>query len=266
MYPFARVVMTQTDRLLETFKNADGSYNMKKVAGMTALGLLVGATYYSLLRQANPDIKKQENNTLSQNFVIPVGDTMVRVPMAYGLTRLFLVPGMMAARAAFGDSSSEDATNEIRNALIEGFLPLKPPEAQHNEKFHDEVMDLVASITPGAMRPFLEIERNKNVFGSQITPMDDRVKGPHYQGGFNSTPDTWKWLAKMLHDTSGGAVDVYPESLEYLTGAYGTGLGNAFMRAASIETKGTGSCLTRRNCRLFQRSLRAMRSFMSVGR
>ncbi len=230
VFPFARVVMTQTDRLLTTFKKPDGSYDTKKIAIMTAVGLMAGATYYSLLRQANDDVKKQENSTLAQNFVVPVGDNLVRIPMAYGLTRLFLVPGMMMARAAFGDSSDEDATNEIRNALIEGFLPFKPPEAQHNEK--------VTGMTPGAMRPFLEIERNKNIFGSQITPMDDRTKGPHYEGGYNSTPETWKWMAKNLHDWTAGAVDVYPESLEYLTGAYGTGPGNAIMRAASIHTKG----------------------------
>lgn len=242
VYPFARVALTQVDRMAQSFKNADGSFNKPKAAIMTAFGMAMGAIYYSMLRQTDPNIKKQENSTLAQSFIIPNGtDNPIKIPMAYGLTRLMLVPGMMAARLAYGDSNGVEAGNTLRNTLAESFAGLKLPEGGNDASFHNEFMDFLEGLTPGAGRPILDIERNKNNFGSPIAP-DDQITAAahklHSEAGFRSTPEAWKWLAEELHEITGGAIDVYPESLEYLTSAYGTGPASGLLRAAAMSDPG----------------------------
>jgi hypothetical protein len=144
---------------------------------------------------------------------------------------------MMLARAGFGDTSKEDAANQVRNALQEGFTPFRPREAKHNERFSDEVFDLLQSMTPGALQPLTDLARNENSFASPISPSDEFTKGAHSDAGFRSTPDAWKWMAKEMHTLTGGAVDAYPESLRYLVSAYGTGPGNALIRATAVADK-----------------------------
>jgi hypothetical protein len=122
--------------------------------------------------------------------------------------------------------------------MAEGFAGLKLPEASHNENFHNEFMDFVTAFTPGVVRPVVELERNKNNFGGTIAPSEEFTKGYHSASGFRSTPQEWKWLAEQLRTWSGGAIDVYPESLEYLTAAYGTGPASGVLRAIAAEQKG----------------------------
>ncbi|MGH7744643.1 MAG: LPD38 domain-containing protein, partial [Candidatus Dormibacteria bacterium] len=209
LFPFSRVAINQADRLTQSFKNTDGSLNYKKMAITAGFGLMAGALYYSLLRQANPDIKKQENATLATNFLITDGKTIYKIPMAYGITRLVLVPGMLLAKLYYndGNESKEDVANEIRNIVVEALTPLKLPEPKHNERLSDEAQDFFTAMMPSAIRPEVELAENRGYFGQKITREDKTVKGPHSQAGKATTPNQWKWLAENLRKVTDGAID-----------------------------------------------------------
>ena len=229
--PFARVALTQTDRIIKTFTNADGSINKGKMLAYAGIGAAVSMMYYAMLRNT-PGGKDQSNDTLSHNFVIPNGTNHpILIPMPYGITRLMLVPGMLMAKALWGDGTKSAAGSALRNTLMDTLTPFKPPEAAVGEGFSGQIYDMLEAFAPDYLKAPIDLGRNNGQFGQEIHKDDKYVTGSPSANGRASTPDFWKTAAKELKTMTGGAIDVFPESLEYMTSSLGTGPGTDFVRA-----------------------------------
>jgi len=236
--PFTRVAITNSDRLLSAIRNPDGSYNGKKAALMTTIGTAMGVLYYTLQREADPEkIKKQTNETIAENLLIPdpLGGEPFKIPTSYGFGPLLMAPGMMLARIAYGDTDKREGVSLLRDILMTNLTPFTPPNATYHQGAQEHLFDLMQGAAPWFIGPVFSSWRNKNTFGDAITPTFENKNKFKSDSGLASTPDQWKWAANTLRELTG--MDVYPESLRYISAEYGGAPMNEVIRMMSIKDK-----------------------------
>jgi hypothetical protein len=228
---FSRVALTHGDRIMASFRNADGSYDYAKMAKTSVALMGMGFAYYAFARNASTNMQKQQVDSFANSLPIPLPNGKVfQLPAPYGIWRLGITPGILAARAFYGDNSVEDSANMVRNMVLENLTPLKLPAAQHNEKIGDSVLDFVQAGVPTILSPAFDLARNNNAFGQQIiTKKQMDAKGPLSDRGKPGTSESLKMLAQ---DLSHIGIDMYPESLAYVMSAYGAGPMTNLLRVA----------------------------------
>src|ERR1035437_4158136 len=124
-----------------------------------------------IARNGNQDIRKQKVGTFANTLPIPLPNgTIYQMPVPYGIWRLGFTPGAIAARYFSGDGKDqgEDSINLVRNMFSENLSPVKPPIAQHSEKFGDMVLDFLQAAEPTAASAPLDLARNNNSFCQKI--------------------------------------------------------------------------------------------------
>ena len=238
-FAFWRAGIANADRLYEFVHKADGTFDRAKFGKIVGLGVAAAAAWNGVLKAYyGDDAKKLTQDTLSKNFVLPVeyNGEPIKLPMGLGLPRLMLGLGMLATRMVEGDASMKDTLEATKNTIFENLTPLKPSQSKENATAGERAMDLLMAAVPSPVRPVAELERNQSIFGRTITPTPDaRDNKFRSDSGFRSTPEQWKDLAKGIHNISG--VDVFPESLEYLSNSYGAGFMTELLRGFVLQNK-----------------------------
>jgi hypothetical protein len=79
------------------------------------------------------------------------------------------------------------------------------------------------SITPSIAKPFAEAGSNTNAFGQPIVKTRQQADKRRAESGGDLTPDFYKDSANMLYALTGGAVDVFPEQVQYMVNSYAVG-------------------------------------------
>ena len=234
-FAFSRVGMASADRIAQFMKNEDGSFNYKKAGGLVALGTAYGALSYQLLinQMGEDKAKKLTNDSLSRNFIIPNGtDKPIQLPMGLGLPRLMFGLGMMATRWAHGHTTTKEAAESYKNTVMENLSPLHPIQPEAGASASTQAGDLLTAMIPTVARPVAEVALNQSAFGTPITreQTNGRFKS---DSGKATTPQFWVDMAKGLHSI--GGPDMFPESLQYMTNAYGGGALGMFLRSMKAD-------------------------------
>lgn len=235
--PFMKIGITQSDRILQTVRNPDGSTNYKKVAKLMAFGSASAILYYAFARQDDPKIKEQSNDTVANYLLIPNpgGDGPIKIPMKYGISQLLFTPALMAARVAFGDTDKREAASVLRDSLTKTLSPFQLPQASYHQGVPAHLGDVFQSLMPWFIDPGISLLRNKNNFGGPITPTFENKNKFKSDSGLASTPDQWKWLSNQLREWTG--VDAYPESLRFISSEYGGSPVNELLRWMTLADK-----------------------------
>jgi hypothetical protein len=173
----------------------------------------------------------------SRNLIImdPGGSSnYVKLPLPWGYSTFFSV-GRIFSEAAHGRSLSS-AMGSLATAFVDAFNPIGGDNSIAN------------FIAPTILDPVVDLERNRDFANRPIMP-DQPQFGPPLpdnQRYWNSVRPQWKAVTDFLNTHTGGdkvvpgAVDVSPETLQYLFGT-GTGAAGAFYdRMASLGGKAWG--------------------------
>lgn len=214
--------------------------NPKAVGGM--LGSWAAAGYINAVLQrgqmgqnADGSDKWDSVPEWEKDHSIHLGD--YRIPSPPGIS-FFYNLGWRAEAMQNGSMGIGDAVAGGTGAAVDAFNPLG---GAYSEKRPAETLALTA--TPTTLRPALAATMNVDEFGRKIRPEKYNQRTPDSQLAWPDVSPTAKWLAEELNSASGGtpvkpgAVDVSPQTLEYLGRALTPGVLGEGRRVAGLATK-----------------------------
>lgn len=195
--------------------------------GAYALGFLMLQAFLRSLADDDEGGNKldQQSGFMKNNFLlIPFGDDgMIKVPLAYGLTRV--ANGI--ARAALGIGTNEQTKAEALGNLASGsLLPVFSPIEDNDIDWADHPMHaLLTTFAPSWLKPPIAVATNMTPFGSQLVndAYGDPSKFRSEQFG-KYVPEDYRTIAQNLRKLFG--IDLAPEEVRYLLRSYPTGAVN----------------------------------------
>lgn len=230
MYMFFNASVQGSTRMITALKHSNTA---KAIAG-GIIGASIGLNYYnnSVNAEAYEKIPDYEKDT---NYIFMKEDgTYYKVKIPYGYN-LFKTMGDVVADGMQSNVKLEDMPKRLFNATLNAMSPMGGGNS-----------DFVQSISPTIVRPAVDLALNKNFAGQNIMP-EDSPYAP------STTPDAYKYfksvnpiaknVAQGLNKATGGnlhksgAIDVSPETLEYLTEAITGGLGKLISRSITTGSK-----------------------------
>ena len=170
--------------------------------------------------------------TRYSNYCFLVNDELVAIPVPPAFTPSRTLGVCMAEMVLRGGDPGFDPTAlviDVANAGASEWLP---------DFVVDPIFDIandkdfaVSTVLPQQIRPFAEINDNRNFFGSPIYNDNINEFKPAYQRIYNGTGPTYVNIAQFLNNWSGGdevkkgEINLNPAMLEHLVESYASGLG-----------------------------------------
>lgn len=234
-YLFFNASMQGSARIILAMK----SPRVRKVlAGVAVAGFLV-EMLNSMLSADDDDgeaiYDKISDFDKSRNFILmmPNGRDYVKVPMPYGYN-VFANSGRTLAEIMRrgGDRWQESAGNFI-SSVVDAFNPVGGSES------------LLNFLAPTAFDPVVDLTQNKDFAGRPIQPEENPFAPPKpdHLNYFSSVAPHWKAVTDTLASMTGGddvvpgAIDISPETLEYLSGTVFGAAGAFVDRLAGLGGK-----------------------------
>jgi hypothetical protein len=186
-----------------------------------------GKSFYDKI----PDHEKDRNLIFMYN-----GREYVKIPLAYGYS-LFHSLGSNASEMLGGKMEVGDFALKMMAGAINNFAPLSLSG--------ETIPGLLSSMVPTVAKPFLDLYRNENFFGSKIynSPFDEEQSKSSVSR--YSTPEAYKAIAEFMNNVTGGQgkiagkVDFPAEGYEYLTQFAIGGAGQFIGRTYDFATEGS---------------------------
>ena len=243
IYAFAQPTFTGAANAITALRDPlSGKWNpvgTARLGGYVVGFLLLQAFLRSLADDDEGGNKLDQQSGFTKNnfLLIPVGeDGMIKVPLAYGLTRV--ANGI--ARAALGVGTNEQTPAEATGKLISGsVVPVfSPIEDSDINWFERPAQALLTLFAPSWLKPPLALATNTTPFDSQIinSKYADPTKFKSEQFG-KYVPEDYKAMARALRGATG--IDMAPEEIRYLFRAYPLGVGQLAVNGV-LEGKGVG--------------------------
>lgn len=182
--------------------------------------------YLKLLRN---EPWKLERNML---FFLPGRKDYITIPLGFGLNAFWHL-GVQGGAVTTGDKSFLPAALDSTRVAVDAFNPLGSG-------------GWVEQILPSIIDPIWELGTNADWTGKPIYPSEnkfDQAPPPKSQQSFNSTSPVFKSIAETINKFTGGnskepgAVDIYPDSLEYLWGWFSGGVGRFVSQTAETAQR-----------------------------
>jgi hypothetical protein len=153
-------------------------------------------------------------------FFLPGRKDYITIPLGFGLNAFWHL-GVEGGAVTSGVKGFLPAALDSTRVAFDAFNPLGSG-------------GWVGMVLPSIIDPIWELGTNQDFTGRPIYPSEnqfDPAPPPKSEQAFKSTAPAFKVAAKTLNSLTGGndkepgAVDVYPDSLEYLWGWFSGGLG-----------------------------------------
>jgi hypothetical protein len=215
------------------------------MAGLAGLGAMVYIMAYIMSDDDDYGRNKVGSDDMARwqrfaRFYIPGTEDALKgnafqIPWGFGLGA-FASGGAQLASLGFGSNSVKDVLVNTAMVGMDSFLPLPVSRINPLEKPAAWLMD---SALPSAMRPFLEWTMNVDGLGREIYNNRPNRFGDAYTGGDN-IPEAYKAAARMLYDTTNGAVDWSPNTLYFFANNYFSGPSRLATGAADIGLVAAG--------------------------
>jgi hypothetical protein len=168
-------------------------------------------------------------------FHIPGTDTIFQIPWGFGLGA-FASAGAQIMSFGLGNNSIKNVFNNVKDVGFDAFLPLPISRINMWDNPAAWAMD---SATPSLFRPFFEYAMNMDGLGREIYNNRQTRSGDAYTGGDN-IPELYKEAAKLLANTTNGAVDWSPNTMYFFANNYADGLTRLIHNSYNIGMVGTG--------------------------
>jgi hypothetical protein len=169
----------------------------------------------------------QESPFLQNNYMlIPFNNGVIKIPLAYGLTRL--ANGI--ARASIGVASNEQTLGEAAGQVASGsvvpiFSPLEDSDIDWSEK---PVQAFLSTFAPSFIKPIVQVGNNTTPWGNKIVQdkWEDTARYRSEQFG-KFVPEDYKSIAQFIRQH--GGPDLAPEEVRFLMRGYPTGVFNLLL-------------------------------------
>lgn len=180
-----------------------------------------------------PDYEKTSNIILMD----PSGSgKYIKIPLPYGYSTLYSA-GVRMADAAMGKSTAGDAVAGMLTDALNSFNPMG------GSGITQGAGAVASAFFPTMARPLVEIGLNQNFMGRPIYPKSfgKQEKADAYNY-FTGTPEVYTDLAQALNEGTGGdmfqsgAIDLSPNTMQYLVGYYLSGAGRNVDRLVKMAT------------------------------
>lgn len=170
-------------------------------------------------------------------FFLPGRKDYITIPLGFGLNAFWHL-GMQGGAVTTGDKSFLPAILDSTRVGFDAFNPLGSG-------------GWVSMFLPSIIDPVWELGTNQDFTGKPIYPSEnqfDPAPPPKSEQAFGSTGPAFKKIAQVANHAFGGddkvpgAVDVYPDSLEYLWGWFTGGVGR--FASQTVQTAQNAADLT----------------------
>ena len=188
------------------------------------------------------------------NFVFPgPGKSWIKVPLPIEYQAIYGMGELLGGKMFHNEplSVAEFASQ------ISKLTPIDIMEGQTNNK---DGLDLLAPFTPSAIKPMLEVQKNRSWYGLPIykdTPFNKNM--PEWTKAYKNTNTKIVDLCAYLNEMSGGTsyekgkVDLNPAEIEYLLRSYGGGFWTLPNQLVKLYEAGLGEDFDWRNVPLVNR-------------
>jgi N12 class adenine-specific DNA methylase len=188
------------------------------------------------------------------NFVFPgPGKSWIKVPLPIEYQAIYGMGELLGGKMFHNEplSVAEFASQ------ISKLTPIDIMEGQTNNK---DGLDLLAPFTPSAIKPMLEVQKNRSWYGLPIykdTPFNKNM--PEWTKAYKNANTKIVDLCAYLNEMSGGTryekgkVDLNPAEIEYLLRSYGGGFWTLPNQLVKLYEAGVGKDFDWRNIPLVNR-------------
>lgn len=218
LYVFAQPAATSGYNLIQALSTKTGQKRFLAYA-------MTGALVYAFLRGLVWDDEDEEvignkldnlsNFTVERTIPIRIGDTVVKLPIGFGMPQLAWSLAVNSNRVASGRYTLGEAVAEQIKGGVKSMAPVAPSEMELMER---PVDFMVQTITPTLLRPIFNVYADQTAFGQRLTPAfkdPDKLKAETFR---RSVPPQFVEAAQWMHDTLG--LDVYPDHLKAISDGY----------------------------------------------
>lgn len=213
----------------EAVKNFRKDYEARKTRARWTMFVTAaaGAFLYELALAGADDDEQGRNKIATDDMArwtryarMPVlgEDTMLQIPWGFGISAFGAFGAQMAALAR-GNVVAKDVMANTINIAFDSFIPI--PKSNINV-FDNFAGFLVDSVTPSALRPFVEYAMNTDSLGNQIYNNRQSRYSDVFTGGSN-IPEFYKMLARNYFEMTG--FEVSPNTVYFWTSNYVDALG-----------------------------------------
>ncbi len=229
-YGFINPAIQGTSKVFRTIASPEGKKRVARaITGLVALGYLNRQISIMLDPEGDEAIPAYSKNH-KLIFALGDGKTATLWQMPYGFTTFFAL-GSNLAEIQAGKKTFGEAVGQVAKTGVNSFSP-----------FDTDLYSLI----PTLAKPLFEADANKAWYDGPIYPEQKftRTPKPDAETYFRNTSETSKFITELLNVLSGGgdgkagAIDIHPDSLEYLFNQY-TG-GPVTFAQQTLEAIGRG--------------------------
>jgi hypothetical protein len=163
-------------------------------------------------------------------------ERVIQIPWGFGLGGFAATGAQIAGAMSSKSNSLASVFGNLINIGIDSFIPIPVSRINPTDNFAAFAID---SITPSAVRPFLEYTMNMNSLGQEIYNNRQSRFGDAYTGGDN-IPDMYKDASRLLADITGGAIDWSPNTMYFFANNYADGLTRVAQNGYGVGLAVTG--------------------------
>lgn len=185
-----------------------------------------GESYYDKI----PDYEKERNLIVMTDM----DGGYIKIPLPYGYNAFFGAGRTAAEIARRGGEGWKESAGDLIGTVVDAFNPVGGTESVLN------------FISPTILDPVVDLEQNRDFAGNPIMPEQPAYGPPEpdSQRYWGSVAPHWKAVTDFLSTSTGGdgiqegAVEVSPETLEYLSGTATGAAGATIDRVIGAIGKG----------------------------
>jgi hypothetical protein len=216
----------------------------RAASGVVISLLGAGATLYLMAAGLSDDDDEGRNKIINDDLSrwtrfmrFDIGeDKVVQIPWGFGLGGFAATGAQIAGAVSSKSNSLASVFGNIINIGIDSFIPIPVSRINPTDNFAAFAID---SITPSAVRPFLEYTMNMNSLGQEIYNNRQSRFGDAYTGGDN-IPDMYKDASRLLANITNGGIDWSPNTMYFFANNYADGLTRIAQNSYGIGLTVTG--------------------------
>lgn len=165
--------------------------------------------------------------------MLPGGSEYIKIPLPYGYNAVFGAGRSIAEVARRGGDRWQETAGSFLSTVVDAFNPVGGADS------------LLNFIAPTIADPIVDLTLNRDFTGRPIMPEQPAYDTPEpdFRRYWGSVAPHWRAITDTLNQISGGdeinpgAIDVSPETLEYLSGVVLGAAGSFADRMAALPGK-----------------------------
>ena len=231
--------LVKMEKAVKTFEE---NYAQLKVSSRIVVAALAGAgvAVYWMAQSTGDDDELGRNRVSTDDmtrwtkfarFHIPGFENPIQLPWGFGLGAFAAMGAQLAAMSDPKNPTNKiDLMGNMVMITLDSFMPLPFSRIPITEKPGQMLLD---SITPSLIRPISEFYMNVDALGHQIYNNRQTKFGDAYTGGDN-IPESYKAAARLLAESTNGALNWSPNTMYFFANNYVDGVANVVNSGINI--------------------------------